>query len=282
MSVAEVRATLERHGLAARRVLGQSFLADPAVAERLVTYAGVGPGDLVIEIGPGLGLLTRALAARAARVVAIEIDAGLVRFLRAEGRLPGHVTLLHADALAADLSGLAREATGPARVVANLPYAISSPLLRALLGARAVLADWSVMLQREMAERVQAGPGSRDYGSLAVLHRLTVRASRGIDLAPHCFFPAPRVASRFLRLTPHCDALSGPGELERVERVARAAFGQRRKTLANALRGGLGAPAGRIEAALAALGLDLRVRAEALAPEVFPALARALDGAGAV
>jgi len=282
VSVAEVRAALERHGLAARRDLGQNFLADPAVAERLVTHAGVGSGDLVIEIGPGLGLLTRALAARAARVVAIEIDAGLVRFLRAEGALPPNVELRHADALEVDLAALAREAKGPARVVANLPYAISSPLLRALLDAREALADWSVMLQREVAERVQAGPGSRDYGSLAVLHRLTVHASRGVDLSPHAFFPAPRVASRFFRLTPRDDAPLAAGELPQVERVARAAFGQRRKTLANALRGGLGAlvPASRIDAAIAGLGLDPRVRAEALEPEVFVALARALAAGG--
>jgi len=277
VSVAEVRAVLERHGLAARRDLGQNFLVDPSVAERLVTHAGVEPGDLVIEIGPGLGLLTRALAARAARVVAIEVDAGLVRALREEGVLPPNVELQHADALTVDVAAIAREAGRPARVVANLPYAISSLLLRALLDARDVLVDWSVMLQREVALRVQAAPGTRDYGSLAVLHHLCVRASRGIDLAPHCFFPAPRVSSRFFRLTPRSDSPLAPGELERVERVARAAFGQRRKTLANALRGGLGGtlPTARIDAAIAGLGLDPRVRAEVLAPETFVALARA-------
>ncbi|HVP28603.1 MAG TPA: 16S rRNA (adenine(1518)-N(6)/adenine(1519)-N(6))-dimethyltransferase RsmA [Myxococcota bacterium] len=279
MSVAEVRAALERHGLAARRDLGQNFLVDPAIAQRLVTHAGVTPADVVIEIGPGLGLLTRALAARAARVVAIEVDAGLVRALRAEGALPGNVELRHADALAVDLAAMAEEAEGPARVVANLPYAISSPLLRRLLDARHVLADWSVMVQREVAERVQATPGSRDYGSLAVLHHLCVRASRGIDLAPGCFFPVPRVSSRFFRLSPRGDTPVGRDELERVERVARAAFGQRRKTLVNALRGGLvpSPTRARIEAALEGLGLDPRVRAEALAPETFLALARILD-----
>jgi 16S rRNA (adenine1518-N6/adenine1519-N6)-dimethyltransferase len=283
MSGREVRALLERHGLAPRRALGQNFLVDTSLAERLAEEAGVAPGDSVIEVGAGLGVLTRALAARAARVVALEIDAGLVRALRAEAALPANVELRHADALEVDLAALARAAGGPVRVVANLPYAVASPLLRALLGARGALADWSVMIQEEVADRLLAKPGTRDYGSFAVLHALAVRIERGRVLRPGCFHPAPRVLSRVLRIAPRGDAplrVDARGdELDRVERVVRAAFATRRKRLANALRTDPGLLAGRdVEALLRELGIEPGARAESLAPETFLALTRALDG----
>ncbi len=278
MSRAGVRALLERHGLAAHRDRGQNFLTSEDVAGRLVTHAGVEPGDAVIEIGPGLGILTRALAARARRVVALEIDAGLVRVLRDESLLPPNVVLEHADALDVDLVALARSLGPPVRVVANLPYAASSPILRRLLDARSVLLDWSVMLQRELAERVWAGPGEPGYGSLAVLHALTVSSSRGIDLAPADFFPAPRVHSRFFRLSPRRDVAPLDDEtLRRVEAIARAAFGQRRKQIVNALRAGAGGPAAAtLLRALAECGIDPRARAESLPAPAFVALAAAL------
>ena len=169
------------------------------MAARLVELAGVEAGETVIEIGAGLGMLTRALAARAARVVAIEIDAGLVRALRAERLLPDNVELLHADALAVDLAALAGGG-GPARLVGNLPYSVASPLLRRLLDLRGVLTDWSVMLQREVAARVLAAEGSRDYGSLAVLHALTVRVEKCAELAPGLL---PSDAARSLELPAH-------------------------------------------------------------------------------
>lgn len=277
MTSSSVRDALARHGLAAHRDRGQNFLVDPSRAEALVTHAGVEPGDAVIEIGPGLGLFTRALAARARNVVAIEIDAGLVRALSAEGDLPGHVRVLHADALEVDLADLARSLGPPVHLVGNLPYAISSPLLRRFLDLRGVVQDVSVMVQREVAERITAAPGTRDYGSLAVLHALCVTASRGIDLAASDFFPPPRVRSRFLRLVPRADAPDAP-TLRAIERVARAAFGQRRKQVANALRGGL-APvlaASEILRALHAAAIDPQARAESIAPECFASLALAL------
>jgi 16S rRNA (adenine1518-N6/adenine1519-N6)-dimethyltransferase len=276
---ASVRALLERHGLRAHRDLGQNFLWDEALAGRLVELAGVEPGDAVIEIGTGLGTLTRALAARARRVITLEVDAGLVRALRAERCLPANAELRHADALETDLAALAAEAGAPVRLVANLPYAISAPLLRRLLDLRGVLRDWSVMVQREVAERLLAKPGSRDYGSLAVLHALCVELRRCMDLSPRCFHPVPRVRSSFVRVRPRADSPLAPGELARLERVLRAAFGMRRKMLANALReadlDGRAAP-GEVRRALERLGLDPRARAEQLSPEQHLALARAL------
>jgi 16S rRNA (adenine1518-N6/adenine1519-N6)-dimethyltransferase len=278
VSAAEVRAFLSRHELLARRDLGQNFLCDERLAARLVELAGVEPDDTVIEIGTGLGILTRALAARARRVVTIEVDAGIVRALRTERVLPEHVLLVHADALQFDFEALLADGAGPVRLVANLPYSISAPLLRRLLDLRARLADWSVMLQHEVAARLLAAPGTRDYGSLAVLHRLCVELGKELVLSPGCFFPVPRVRSTFVRMRPLPDA-PGAAELAEIERVARAAFAQRRKTLVNSLRGapleGLPGPEA-LHALLAGLGISPRARAESLSPEQFRALARAL------
>jgi len=271
VSAASVRDLLARHGLAPSRERGQNFLIDERVAGELVELAGVSAGESVIEVGTGLGILTRALARRAERVLTIEVDAGLVRALRAEALLPENAELVHADALALDWPALVRERAAT-RVVANLPYAISAPLLRALLDLRGQLADWSVMIQRDVADRLLAEPGSRNYSSLTVLHRLCATLRRARDLAPVLFFPVPNVRSSFVRVTPRRDAPASAGELARIEEVVRAAFGQRRKTLANALRGAGLEPA----AACAEVGIDPRARAESLAPEAFRALARAL------
>ena len=278
MSATEVRALLARHGLAPNRDLGQNFLVDEALASRLVTLSGVEPDESVIEVGTGLGVMTRALAARARRVVTIEVDAGLVRALEAEGELPANVTLRHADVLGVDLGALARELGPRVRLVGNLPYSISSPLLRRLLDVREELLGWSVMLQRELAARLLAAPGTRDYGSLSVLHALCVDVARGMALRPGCFFPAPRILSTFLRVTPRKGEGGTAEALARVERVVRAAFGNRRKTLANALRTGLGEgfEASRIAAGLAAAGLAPELRAERVPPQAFVALADAL------
>jgi 16S rRNA (adenine1518-N6/adenine1519-N6)-dimethyltransferase len=283
VSGTQVRALLERHGLRPRRDLGQNFLVDDHLAARLAERAGVESGDAVIEIGAGLGVLTRALAARARRVVALEVDSGLVRLLKAEGDLPAHVELRHADALQVDLADLARELGARVRVVANLPYSVSSPLLRALLAARGLLLDWSVLVQREVAARIAACPGGKDYGSLAVLHALTTRVERTGDLKPGCFHPRPRVMSTTLRITPRADSAvrldAGGDELEAVEQVARAAFGTRRKTLANALRGSPRLACRDVERWIADAGLDPGLRAEAIAPEGFLALARSRSAA---
>ena len=279
MSAAGVRALLQRRSLLARRDLGQNFLHDEAVAERLVTLSGVGPEDAVIEVGTGLGILTRALATRAGRVVTLEVDAGLVRLLREEALLPPGVELRHADALELDLTALARSLGPRVRLVANLPYSAASPLLRRLLDARDALLDWSVLLQKEVADRLLAPPGGPGYGSFAVLHALLARVEALLVLPPGCFFPPPKVRSCFVRVTPFAVPVLGPVELPWVEAVVRAAFGQRRKTLLNAL---LGAPLGTalgdaaLRAGLAAAQLEPRIRAERVGPREFLELARAL------
>lgn len=271
MSPAEIRALLERHGLRARRDLGQNFLADARLAAKLAAEARVAPGDFVLEIGCGLGVLTRALAERARRVVALEVDAGLVRAVRAEGALPAAAELRHADALGADLRGLLAAEPAPRRVVANLPYAVSSPLLRRLLDLRDLLAGWAVMVQREVAQRLLAAPGTRDYGSLTVLHRLVARVERVLDVHPQCFWPIPEVTSTFLRLEPLAEAPNRE-ELAEVERIARAGFAHRRKTLVNSLRA---EGRGELEGRLAEAGIAPGARAEVVPPETWLRLARA-------
>ena len=278
MSVAEVRDLLERHSLLARKDLGQNFLVNDAVAERLVALAGVAPGDCVLEIGTGLGKLTRALAARAERVVTLEVDAGLVRALDREGGLPPNVERIHADVLRSDLRALVDAAKPPVRVVANLPFSISGPVLRRFLDLRDCVVGWSVMIQREVADRLFAAPGTKAYSSLTVLHRLTVELERAMDLSPRCFFPVPRIRSTFVVMTPRAESDLSTDELAGVERVVRAAFGSRRKTLANALRGARVGPRGGADLSevLERIGIDPRERAERLTPERLLALAREL------
>ena len=313
MGLSRIRDTLKRHGLRLSRELGQSFLVENALADRLAQLAGVERGDAVIEVGTGLGCLTRALACRAERIVSVEIDAGLVRALRADALLPSNVELVHADALSLDLAELARslakgekgeKAPGgparPVRLVANLPYSAATPMLRRLLDLRHLLVDWSVMVQREFADRLVACPGTREYSSLTVLHRLVVDVSRELDLKPGCFFPVPAVDSSFVRLFPRGDSPlfwkespkeswkesqnGSQNELLRVERVTRAVFNQRRKTILNGLRGGGLPQSGDRSALLAALAsaeIDPGERAEQVEPERLLALSRALDSVAA-
>lgn len=283
--MADPRALLQRRGLRLRRELGQNFLREDAVADRLAAAAGVSSGDRVLEIGTGLGVLTRALDRRGAEhILTIEIDSGIVAALREESLLPESAELIHADGLELDLRALIEGmGTGPVRLVANLPYSAATPLLRRLLDLRDLLADWSVMLQSEVAARCVATVGQRDYGSLAVLHHLTVDSRVQENLASRHFFPEPRVASSFLRVWPRRTPLLLAGELAKVERVVRAGFGQRRKTLANALAARDIPSGGDREALGVALGsaeIDPMARAESLAPEQWLALSRILADDG--
>jgi 16S rRNA (adenine1518-N6/adenine1519-N6)-dimethyltransferase len=279
VSASETRAFLARHGLAAHRGRGQNFLHDERVAERLVALAGVADGDAVIEIGTGLGMLTRALAARARQVETIEVDAGLVRALAATG-LPANVRLRHADALAVDLGALVRELGPPVRIVANLPYSVATPILRRFLDLGTTVAGVAVMVQRELARRIRARPGSADYGSLAVLHHWAMTPGEACDLPPSCFHPAPKVTSTFLCMSPREDA-PAPAELAGLEGVVRAGFAHRRKTLVNSLTRAADIEPSRTGEALRAIGLDARVRAEQLDPGRWRALARRLLGSTA-
>ena len=287
MNTATLREILDRHGLHLSRDLGQNFLTDADLALDLARRAGAREGDFVIEVGTGLGVLTRAIAGIVDRVRTVEVDAGLVRALEAESLLPDNVELVHADAREIDWRAWIAEAEGrPVRLIANLPYSVATPLLRTLLDLRDVLADWSVMIQAEVAERLVAQTGDRAYGSLTVLHRLATDVDTIARVAPSRFFPQPKVDSSFVRVWPRAKSPLREGELAAVERLTRAAFGQRRKRVTNGLARiaerafpGLEKPERRaaLEARLRDVGIDPGLRPERIEPEAWLALARAFS-----
>ena len=279
MNASEARDFLDRHGLAPARERGQNFLHDEALAGKLVRVADVGAEDAVLEIGTGLGILTKALARVAARVRSVEVDGGLVRGLVEDAVLPAAVELVHADALALDLGDqLAELGSGgaPVRVVANLPYSVATPLLRKLLDVAAGLAGVGVMVQREVAARIEAQPGTKAYGSLSVVHQWLVEIGSSSDLHGRCFHPVPRVVSSFITLRPRPVPLVAPERLAQLERIVRAGFAHRRKTLVNSLRGAASLEPARVTEALLALEFDPRVRAEELSPEAWQKIAERL------
>lgn len=280
MKIREVRSLLAQYHLQPHRDLGQNFLIDEFRADELARLAGAEPSDTIVEIGTGLGALTRSLARVAGRVLSIEIDAGLVRVLRAEALLPENVELIHADAAAMDLAELIRGIRGSVRVVANLPFSVATPLLRRLLDLRECLADWSVMVQREVGTRITASTGGRNYGSLAILHAMTVTARQVTDIGSGSFYPAPRVRSSFLRIQPLPQPRLQPGELEDLERVVRAAFNQRRKMIGNSLRSAGFGPAPQLEALLGEAGIASSDRPQHVDPERWQLLARGMAAAG--
>ena len=286
MKLGMLRSILDEHNLRLSRDLGQNFLVDTDLADDLARRAGASAGDFVIEVGTGLGVLTQALAARAARVRSVEIDAGLVRVLESEKLLAENVELIHADALKVDWRGWIKEAAEPVRVIANLPYSVATPLLRKLLDFRNDLEDWSVMLQSEVAERLTADPGTRAYGSFTVLHRLVADVDTIAKVGPDRFFPRPKVESSFVRVWPRAKQIVGEDELVRVERVVRAAFSQRRKRVTNGLARiaekrwpDLEKPdrRERLEAVLNSAGIDPGLRPERIEPEAWLNLSREID-----
>jgi 16S rRNA (adenine1518-N6/adenine1519-N6)-dimethyltransferase len=252
----------------ARKRFGQHFLHDPAIVRRILEAVAAAPGEVAVEIGPGHGALTAGLLAATGRLDAIEIDRDLAAALQARFGAHAGWTLHRADALGIDWRALAAARAARLRIVGNLPYNISTPLLFRLLDAGAAIHDIHVMLQKEVVDRIVAVPGSRDYGRLTVMLAARVRATRLFDVGPGAFRPAPRVQSALVRLQVADSQPEWASEPLYGELVA-AAFGQRRKTLRNALRALLPA------AAIAALGIDPGVRAETLPASAFGTLARA-------
>jgi 16S rRNA (adenine1518-N6/adenine1519-N6)-dimethyltransferase len=255
----------------ARKRFGQHFLHDPAVIARIVAAIALQPGDAAVEIGPGRGALTSQLLAAAGRLDAVEIDRDLAVELRARFVAQPHFTLHEQDALEMDWRSLALLRGTRLRVVGNLPYNISTPLLFRLLRDAGSILDMHFMLQKEVVDRILAPPGSRTYGRLTVMLAPLARAVRVLEVGAGAFQPPPQVSSAMVRLTVD----PSPPEWARTPlyaTVVTAAFGQRRKTLRNALGGLLDA------SQISALGIDPGVRAEVLAPEQFGALARAAAG----
>jgi 16S rRNA (adenine1518-N6/adenine1519-N6)-dimethyltransferase len=254
-------------GHVARRRFGQNFLVDPHYVGRIVDAVAPRPGDNLVEIGPGLAALTRALLDRAGHLRAVEIDRDLAARLQTELG-PRGLDLVVADALEVDFSGF-----GPdLRVVGNLPYNISSPLLFHLAHHEAVLRDVHVMLQKEVVSRMTAAPATPDYGRLSVMLQVRFAVTRLFTVPPGAFRPAPKVESALARLVPLGSAKPRIAQPDLFERIVAASFGQRRKTLRNALRTVCD------ERDLAAVGIDAGARGETLAVDDFVRLANGLAG----
>ena len=257
-----------------RRALGQHFLRDPGIARAIVDLVAPTARDLVVEIGPGEGALTEELAWRSGRLVALEVDPELIDRLRR--RFPG-IEVQHADAREWDYGALVRPPDGRVLVVGNLPYSVSKPIVTALQTARAAIDVMALMLQREVAERLAAGPGGKVYGALSVLTQAGCDVELALRVPPGAFRPPPQVESAVVRLTPRVQSRVPAAMEARFREVVRAAFGRRRKTLPNALNEGLRVPLGRAREATTMAGVDPGRRAETLTIEEFVALTARLS-----
>ncbi len=279
IDAAEVRATLKAAGLRARHALSQNFLADADVLEAILEAAGPLPGDRVLEIGPGLGLLTGGLLRAGAQVTAVELDRGLAAFLRdqfAPALEDAQLTLVEGDALDQDLTQLLEP---PYDVVANLPYHITSPILHALLGEPPRPGRLVLMVQREVAERIAAPPGKMSYLSVFVQYHAKVRIA--FRVPPDAFEPEPAVDSAVIVVEPFdADDRLSPEDEDSLWRLVQAAFRERRKMIHNVLSRQLPVDGTRVTAALAATGIDPDRRPQTLAVGEWLALREALGPIG--
>ncbi len=279
----EIRALLARHKFRFSKSMGQNFLTAAWVPEDIAASAGLDEKTGVLEIGPGVGCLTRELSKRAGRVLCIELDKALKPILKETLSDCENVEILYANALKEDLAALARERLPGLRpvVCANLPYNITSPALTAIIEA-GCFETVTVMIQREVARRICAGPGSADYGAFGIFVQWHMETELLFDVPPSCFVPQPKVTSSVIRLTRREQppvAVSGEEAEEMMFRLVRAAFNQRRKTLVNAAASQIpGLDKERTERALTALGYDTRVRGEVLGVSDFVRLAEELRG----
>ena len=249
-----------------RKRFGQHFLHDQGILRRIVECVAPQPGERLLEIGPGEGALTLPLLRAAGRLTAIELDRDLIEPLRARAQGIGDLAIINADVLKVDFTALAAGAS--LRLVGNLPYNISTPVLFHCLEHATAITDMHFMLQKEVVDRMAAPPGSKTYGRLSVMLQLRCAVEPLLRVPPGAFRPPPKVDSAVVRLTPLPPPSLPQADFALIECLVRAAFGQRRKTLRNALSGLATA------AELDAAGIDPRARAEQLAPSAFVALAQ--------
>lgn len=259
---------LNKYKFVFQKRYGQNFLIDEHVLGKIIRSAGITEEDFVIEIGPGIGTLTQYLAASAREVAAIEIDDALIPIL--EDTLSGYdnVAVIHDDVLKVDLTRLAEEKNGgrPVKVVANLPYYITTPIIMGLFENHVPLDSITIMVQKEVADRMKTGPGSKDYGALSLAVQYYARPELVANVPPNCFMPRPRVGSAVIRLTRHEKPPVEVQDEKLMFGIIRASFNQRRKTLVNGLGNApeLHLPKEKTAAVLEEMGLSPSVRGEAL------------------
>ena len=277
----EIRALLARHQFRFSKSKGQNFLTAAWVPEDIAASAGLDENTGVLEVGPGVGCLTKELSLRAGKVLSVELDRDLKPVLAETLAECGNVELLFADALKLDLNALVREHMPGLRhvVCANIPYNVTSPLLTAFLEA-GCFETVTVMIQREVAKRICAGPGTADYGAFGIFVQWHAVPELLFDVPPSCFVPRPKVTSSVVRLTRRSAPPAAVQDEQLFFRLVRAAFNQRRKTLVNALSVQIPElEKARLEEILSTLGFDVRIRGETLAIEGFAKISDAISRA---
>ena len=279
----ETIAVLQKYQFRFSKKFGQNFLIDTHVLDKIIRYAGVTQEDCVLEIGPGIGTLTQYLAEHAREVVAVEIDDTLIPILQDTLSEYSNVTVLNEDIMKVDIAALAEKHNGgrPMKVVANLPYYITTPIIMGLFESHAPISSITVMVQKEVARRMEAGPGSKDYGALSLAVQYYAKPYLAANVPANCFMPRPNVDSAVIVLTRHEVMPVQVKDEKLLFAIIRAAFNMRRKTLVNALFGAaeFTPPLSKeqIEAVITSAGLDAMVRGEALTLTQFAALADAFS-----
>ena len=272
---------LQKYNFSFQKKFGQNFLIDPHVLDKIIAAAEITKDDFVLEIGPGIGTLTQYLAEAAREVVAVEIDSTLIPILEDTLSAYDNVSVINEDVLKVDLRKLAEERNGgkPIKVVANLPYYITTPIIMSLFESHVPLKSLTVMVQKEVALRMQAGPGTKDYGALSLAVQYYASPYLAANVPPNCFMPRPNVGSAVIRLTRFGETPVQVKDEKLLFRLIRASFNQRRKTLQNGLVNSqeLDFTKEQVAAAIATLGVSSSVRGEALTLEQFAALAHALS-----
>ena len=273
-------AVLQKYNFHFQKKFGQNFLIDTHVLERIIKEAEVTEDDFVIEIGPGIGTMTQYLCESAGRVAAVEIDKNLIPILQDTLSEYENVEIINGDILKLDIAAFAREKNEgkPVKVVANLPYYITTPIIMGLFESHAPIESITVMVQKEVAERMQCGPGSKDYGALSLAVQYYARPAVVANVPPNCFLPRPGVGSAVIRLTCHENPPVVVKDEKLMFQIIRASFNQRRKTLVNGLKNASGLSFSReqIEDAVTAIGKPLTIRGETLTLAEFALLSNQL------
>ena len=267
---------LQKYNFRFQKKFGQNFLIDTHVLERIISEAGITKDDFVLEIGPGIGTMTQYLCENAREVMAVEIDDNLIPILADTLSAYDNVTVVNEDILKLDIAKVAKEHNGgrPIKVVANLPYYITTPIIMGLFESHVPVDSITVMVQKEVADRMQTGPGSKDYGALSLAVQYYAKPEIVANVPPNCFMPRPKVGSAVIRLTRHQNPPVTAKDEKLMFRIIRASFNQRRKTLANGLKNSqeLNYTKEQVEAAISECGLPLNIRGETLTLEQFAKL----------
>lgn len=267
---------IQKYEFMFQKKFGQNFLIDTHVLEKIISAAGITKNDCVLEIGPGIGTMTQYLAENAGHVVAVEIDRNLIPILKETLADYDNVTVINEDILRVDIKTLAEEYNGgkPIKVVANLPYYITTPIIMGLFESGVPIDNITVMVQKEVADRMKEGPGSKDYGALSLAVQYYAEPEIVANVPPNCFIPRPNVGSAVIRLTRHKEMPVEVKDPALMFKIIRASFNQRRKTLQNGLGNAPELPYTKeqIAAAIAEMGLTPKIRGEALSLAQFAQL----------